>query len=162
MSTGTHEWRHHYWGVNMGCLIFNHFIWNQPWPDDAALVLMVACHVKVAGVSNGKDVWREFPELSTVVQLHLKDNRKHTCNTSLAFQLEGWRLKTILSLWWTLRQPHLLSWIYGKLLVGVHCHQHRACVGLTEPDKRFRTDKSIGLQLLIVSELIDLSIHFFN
>jgi hypothetical protein len=27
-------------------------------------------------------------------------------------------------------QPHLVGCVERKLLVGVDCHQHRACVGL--------------------------------
>lgn len=44
-------------------------------PDDAALVPQVTCHVEVAGLSDGEDVRRELPELSTMVQLHLQDIR---------------------------------------------------------------------------------------
>lgn len=47
-------------------------------PDDAALVPVMARHVTVAGLSDGKDVRREFPQLSTIVQLHLKDDSIHT------------------------------------------------------------------------------------
>lgn len=40
-------------------------------PDDAALVLSVAAHIKIAVVRDGKDVWRHFTQAPVCVHLHL-------------------------------------------------------------------------------------------
>lgn len=44
---------------------------DELWPDYAALVPQVTFHVKVAGFSNSEDVWRQFAQLSTLIQLNL-------------------------------------------------------------------------------------------